>query len=62
MKTVVVSTGRVMKPARMVATKQKTDWEELAEECRAFAKRTNLTFKELEEIKADVRKRLQWML
>lgn len=38
--------------------RQKTDWEELAEECRAFAKRTNLTSEEIEKIKADVRKRL----
>ncbi len=37
---------------------QKTDWEELAEECNAFAKRTNLTSNEVDKIVTDVRKRL----
>ena len=57
MKAVVVSGEKVMKPT-LTVERQKTDWEELAEECRAFAKRTNLTSEEIEKIKADVRKRL----
>lgn len=57
MKAVTMPGSGVVEPAK-AATKPKTDWEELAEECRAFAKKTNLTHEEIEKIKVDVRKRL----